>query len=121
MVEIDHWRSPEVKAITITQDVFGSSSFDIVCREFIPIKGDSLQRIWKKNGITQHYPRAPYAIANMKETGCEIKRFVTNNIASLMRHFIDVEKDELLRSTYAMAHAMVFSPLQFTQVSQLPP
>ena len=121
MVEIEQWRSPETKVITITQDVFGGSTFDLVCREFIPIEGDSLQRTWKKNGITQYYPRAPYAIANMRETSNEIKRFVTNNNASSMKHFIDIKNDKLLRSTYAMAHAMVFRPLQFTQVSQLPP
>ena len=118
MVEIDQWRSPETKVITVTQDVFGGSTFDIVCREFIPVEGDSLQRTWKKNGVTQYYPRAPYAIANMKETGNEIKRFVADNIASSIKHFIDVKNDELLQSTYAMAHAMVFRPLKFAHVSQ---
>ena len=118
MTEIEQWRSPETKVITVTQDVFGGSTFDIVCREFIPIEGDSLQRTWKKNGVTQYYPRAPYAIANMKETGNEIGRFVANNIGLSIKRFIEVKNDKLLSSTYAMAHAMVFRPLSFTRVSQ---
>ena len=119
MIEIDQWRSPDIKVITVTQDVLGGSTFDIACREFIPVEGDSLQRTWKKDGITQYYPRAPYAIANMKETGKAIARFVASNIGSSIRNYINSKNDRLLQSTYGMAYAMVFSPAQFPQVSPL--
>ena len=117
MIEIDTWRSAEVKVITVTQDVLGGSTFDIPCREFIPVEGDSLERTWKKNGVTQYYPRAPYAIANMKETGNAVARFVANNIGSSIKHYINVKNDKLLQSTYSMAYAMVFRSAQFAQVS----
>ncbi len=117
MLEIDTWQSAEVKVITITQDVLGGSTFDIPCREFIPVEGDSLERTWKKNGVTQHYPRAPYAIASMKETGNAVARFVANNIGSSIKYYISVKTDKLLQSTYSMAYAMVFRSAQFAQVS----
>jgi hypothetical protein len=117
MVEIDEWRSTEVKVITVTQDVLGGSTFDIPCREFIPVEGDSLQRTWKKNGVTQYYPRAPFAIANMKETGKAVQHFVASNVGSSVKHYINVKNDKLLRTTYAMAYAMVFRPHRFTEVS----
>lgn len=117
MTEVDTWRSAEVKVITITQDVLGGSTFNLPCREFIPVDGDSLERIWKKRGITQNYPRAPYAIANMKETGDAVARFVANNVSSSIENYIDVTNDKLLQSTYSMAYAMAFRSGQFTQVS----
>ncbi len=117
MVEIDTWRSAEVKVITITQDVLGGSTFNIPCREFIPVEGDSLERTWKKRGVTQYYPRAPYAIANMKDTGDAVARFVANNVGSSIKHYINVKNDNLIRSTYSMAYAMVFQSNQFAQVS----
>lgn len=92
MVEIDQWRSTEVKVIIVTQDVLGGSTFDIPCREFIPVEGDSLQRTWKKNGVTQYYPRAPYAIANMKETGKAVQHFVASNVGSSVKHYINVKE-----------------------------
>lgn len=117
MVEIETWASAEVKVITVTQDVFGGSTFDIRCREFIPVEGDSLERTWKKDGVTQYYRRAPYAIANMKETARAITRFVATNIGSCIKHYINVKDDRLLQSTYAMAYAMVFQPRRFAGVS----
>jgi hypothetical protein len=117
MMEIDTWQSAEVKVITVTQDVFGGSTFDIACREFIPAEGDSLERTWKKDGVTQYYPRAPYAIANMRETGDAIARFMASKTGPSIEHFINVKTDKLLQSTYAMAYAMVFRPTRFAQVS----
>ena len=117
MIEIDTWRSTEVKVITITQDVLGGSTFDIPCREFIPVEGDSLERNWKKRGVTQKYPRAPYAIANMKETGDAVARFVANNVCSSMLHYVNVRNDKLIRNTYSMAYAIVFQSARFTEVS----
>ena len=117
MIEINTWRSADVKVIYITQDVLGGSTFEIRCREFIPVEGDSLERIWKKRGITQKYPRAPYAIANMKETGDAVARFVANNVSSSIEHYISITTDKLLQSTYSMAYAMVFRSAQFAQVS----
>ena len=117
MTEVDTWRSAEVKVITITQDVLGGSVFNLQCREFIPVEGDSLERIWKKRGITQFYPRAPYAIANMKETGDALARFVANNVDSSIKHYIDVTNDKLIQSTYLMAYAMAFRSGLLIQVS----
>lgn len=117
MIEVNTWRSAEVKVITITQDVLGGSVFNLQCREFIPVEGDSLERIWKKRGITQYYPRAPYAIANMKETGDTLARFVANNVGSSIKHYINVTNDKLIQSTYLMAYAMAFRSAKSTQVS----
>ncbi|KAL2044247.1 hypothetical protein N7G274_002952 [Stereocaulon virgatum] len=113
------WQTAEVKVITVTQDVFAGSNFDIACRKFIPAEGDSLERIWKRNGVTQYYPRALYAIANMRETSDAIARFVATRTGPSVQHYINVRHEKLLQSIYAMAYAMVFRPIRFTQNEDL--
>lgn len=119
LVEVNTWASPEIKTITVTQDVFAGATFSIPCREFIPIEGDSLARTWKKNGTIVQYPRAPYAILNMKETANEIRKFVARNIGKSISYYILEKKDPLLSKTYAMAYAMVFRPNDFANVYTL--
>ena len=117
MVEIDTWQSEEIKIITVTQDVFGGDTFSLACREFVPLEGDSLSRMWKRDGVTQYYHRAPYAIASMKKTAKEIGRFVANNIRSSIKYYIDTKVDKLLQMTYAMGYNIVFRPHAFPAVS----
>lgn len=114
--EIQTWASTEIKTITVTQDVFGGSTFSIRCREYVPQAGDSLARTWKKNGQVVEYPRAAYAVASMRETGKEIRRFVAANIGASFKYYISEKKDALLSSTYAMAYAMVFRSNDFAEV-----
>lgn len=102
IVEIDQWYSPEVKTITITQDV-GRATYDLQVREFVPVKGDALVRAWKTNGVEKYHDCAPYAIMNMAQTGDEIARFVDNNIENFIQYYIRGD-DELLWGTYSMAY-----------------
>lgn len=116
LVEIDTWASPEVKILTVTQDVFGGATLKIKCREFIHVKGDSLARTWKKDGQSVQYPRAPYAIANMTETGNEIRSFVANKIGTSISYYVLQKKDALLSKTYAIAYNMVSRSNDFANV-----
>ena len=102
IIEIRDWRSPEIKTITLTQDV-GGVSYDLQVREYLPQEGDALQRTWKTGGIQHSYECAPYAIANMQKTGQDIIRLVDNNISTFIEFYVD-EDNKLLRNTYSMAY-----------------
>ena len=102
IVEIVDWRSPEIKTITLTQDV-GGISYDLQVREFVVREGDALQRTWKSRGVEHFYECAPYAIADMHKTGQVIMRLVDNSIPTFVEYYVD-EDNKLLRSTYSMAY-----------------
>jgi hypothetical protein len=101
IVEIKNWASPEIKTITITQEV-KNTSYVLRVREFVPELGDCLERQWKSNGEQRSHKTAPYAIVDMKETGKRILRFVDDNVAVSIRHYID-RTDKLLYPVYDMA------------------
>lgn len=102
IVEIVDWRSPEIKTITLTQDV-GGISYDLQVREFVLQEGDALCRTWKSGGVQYFYDCAPYAIADMHKTGQVIMRLVDNSISTFMGYYVN-EDNKLLRDTYSMAY-----------------
>ncbi|KAJ2995556.1 hypothetical protein NUW58_g1238 [Xylaria curta] len=99
--EIEEWKSPSTKTITLTQDV-GHASFNLQVREFIPLPGDSLVRSWNAADGVRSHPCAPYAIANMRETGQVFIDFVDTHIQTFLDYHIDKD-DPLLTKTYQMA------------------
>ena len=101
IVEITEWASKEVKTIRLTQDV-GNLSYPLRVRQFIPKKGDSLQREWSTRGKPNAFKCAPYAIENMKQTSGELAAFVERSIEPSITYYID-DSDWLLNSTYRMA------------------
>jgi hypothetical protein len=121
IVEIDQWRSPEIKTITLTQDV-GGAKYDLQVREFVPIEGDALNRAWKTNGILKAHACTPYAIANMAQTGHEIARFADNQIGIFIEFYIN-KADKLMWSTYSMAYRysgiMEVSPLVYEEPNRV--
>jgi len=102
MVDIKDWRSQDIRTITVTQDILGTT-WQFKVREFIPIEGDSLERRWKTNGVQQTFQCAPYGIADMKEAGETLINFADATLGTSISYYID-ETDKLLRNTYAMAY-----------------
>jgi hypothetical protein len=102
IVEIKEWALSDVKKIELTQDV-GDATYEVHVRKFIPVEGDSLERKWTTNGKQRSHPCATYAIANMKETGKQMLKFVDENINTAIEHYIG-DSDELLQETYRMAY-----------------
>ncbi|KAF2183196.1 hypothetical protein K469DRAFT_584113 [Zopfia rhizophila CBS 207.26] len=102
VVDIRDWASKDIKTITITQDV-GGTSYKLKVRRFKPIEGDSLERKWKTDGVEQSFKCAPYGIADMKEAGRTLAEFAERTLGTAISFYID-ETDVLLRSTYSMAY-----------------
>jgi hypothetical protein len=112
LVDIKTWESKQIKTISMTQDVAGTS-YDLKVRRYIPVDGDALERKWKTNGREQSFKCAPYAIANMKEAGQTLGRFLDSTIEPSICFYID-ETDKLLRNTYSMAYRYsVFAEVSF--------
>lgn len=107
IVDITSWSAPDIKTISLTQDV-GGLSYQIQVCEFIPMDGDSLERKWVTNGVRKAHPCAPYAIVNMKQAGEMMIEFVDSAIEPSIQHYIN-GSDRLLNDTYAMAlkHSIV--------------
>lgn len=102
MIEIQDWQSPEVRTITLTQDI-GDATYDLRVRQFIPKEGDALERAWNSRTPQRPFPCAPYAIASMKETAQLLCNFVDRNIGVFVEYYTD-ETDKLIRNTYVMAY-----------------
>ena len=102
IVEIKEWEPSDMKTIELTQDV-GDATYEVNVRKFIPVEGDSLERKWTTNGKQQSHRCATYAIANMKETGQQMLKYVDENINSTIAYYIG-DSDELLQETYRMAY-----------------
>jgi hypothetical protein len=102
VVEIEEWRTPEIKTITLTQDVEGLT-YDLQVREFIPVEGDSLSRAWRTNGEEKMHAVTNYAIAYMAQTGLEFAAFAEKSIRQFIKFYID-RNDKLMWNTYCMAY-----------------
>lgn len=102
VVEIQDWRSSEIKTITLTQDV-GGATYNLQVREFIPVEGDSLCRGWKTKGVEKRHACTPFAIANMAQTGLQMATFAEQNIDKFIKYYID-KTDKLMWNTYCMAY-----------------
>ena len=113
LVDIQDWRSTDIRSISITQDV-GGSSYPLRVREFAPTEGDFHERKWVTDGVQQAYQCKPYAIANMKDAGQTLSIFTTQTIKQGIGYHVD-ETDTLLRETYVM----VFKYSETAQVSLL--
>lgn len=106
IVEIEEWANPEIKTITVTQDVEGLT-YDLQVREFVPVKGDSLFRAWRTNGVERRHAVTNYAIAHMAQTGLEFAAFAEKNIGKFIKFYIN-RSDKLMWSTYCMAYKYSF-------------
>jgi hypothetical protein len=102
IVEIDAWKSDDVKTITLTQDV-GGAEYSLQVKEFLPLEGDALARTWNSRDGTRSHPCAPYAIADMRAMGEVLVKFVDSNIGTFISHYIN-KNDRLMYQTYEMAN-----------------
>ena len=102
MLDIDKWASSDIKTITVTQDVSGTS-YDIKVREFVPVAGDAMARRWVNDSVEQFFECTPYGIADMREGASVLSDFVDRTMESSLCFYTD-ESDKLIRNTYSMAY-----------------
>lgn len=107
VVEIDEWRSSEIKTVTLTQDV-GDATYELQVREFVPVEGDSLFRAWRTKGVEKKHAVTNYAISNMAQTGLLFAAFAEKNIGAFIKFYID-RNDTLMWNTYCMAYKYSFT------------
>ena len=102
VADINNWASNEIKTIRITQDV-ADNYYDLQVRQFVPQRGDALERTWKTDGIEQSFECAPYGIANMKRAGKTLLEYADRTLESSIDFYID-KKEPLLFRTYCMVY-----------------
>jgi hypothetical protein len=102
VVDIDEWASPEIKTISLTQDIW-DLSYELRVREFIPRDGDVLHRTWISWGKKQKYRCSPYAIASMGDAGRTFNNFLDQGMEKVIEHYME-STDPLLSKTYYTAY-----------------
>ncbi|KAK7422988.1 hypothetical protein QQX98_001278 [Neonectria punicea] len=104
VVDINHWASPEVKMIELTQ-ANSSLRWAFRVRQFVPQEGDSLERTWlsKQTGVRKYHPVTPYGLLSMKEAAKSFSKSLDNDMDTIIDEIAGVEKT-WLAETYRMAH-----------------
>jgi hypothetical protein len=102
MQDISEWASPDLKQIEVYSPGFGDGTFKIEVREFVPVEGDLLEKVWSKNGEKRTYKIPAYGITNLKKAAERIKEYLDDNVSKFIESSISVEKD-LIWYTYWMA------------------
>ena len=74
--------------------------------QFVPIDGDSMEKIWLVKGVVNTYTTPPYAIIDLEKAAQSRIKFLIENVGNYIADSIDME-DELIRVTFerAMRHA----------------
>jgi hypothetical protein len=99
--EITEWTSSEIKTIRVTQG-FGGAWYELEVREFKPVDGDVLDKVWNDKGVVKSHKIPPYGLANMKKAACTLRKFVDECIGAYIKGIIG-HSDDLLWNTYLMA------------------
>jgi len=104
--EITEWASSEIKTIRITQG-FHCTPHELACyelevREFKPVDGDVLEKVWDDKGVVKSHKIPPYGLVNMKKAACVLQKFVERCIGVYIKGIVG-ESDHLLWNTYVMA------------------
>lgn len=99
--EITEWASTEIKTIRVTQG-FGGAWYELEVREFKPIDGDVLEKVWNDKGVIKSHKIPPYGLANMKKAACVLQKFTEECIGAYIAGIVG-HSDDLLWNTYVMA------------------
>jgi hypothetical protein len=102
MVDISEWASDEVHSIHLSQ-IFLEAPYEIKVREFVPMEGDRLDKVWQDGAVTRRMRIPSYAIANMREAAQAYHALVENNIATYIRGVVG-QLDGLIPKTYYQAY-----------------
>jgi hypothetical protein len=100
--DITEWASPAIKTIRVTHG-FGSASYALEVREFLPVEGDLLEEQWSNMGVMKKHRLPPYAIADMRKAAITLRRYVDESIVDFIGDGIDCENPLILK-TYRMAY-----------------
>lgn len=98
---ITEWASPATKVIELTNG-FGSTTYKLRVREFVPIEHDSLVEVWADGGVLKKHPIPPFALENMEEATDEIRNYVDKSVAPSLVALAG-NADPLVWDTYVMA------------------
>jgi hypothetical protein len=104
--EITEWASLEIKTIRITQGFRRTphevAYYELEVREFKPVDGDVLEKVWNDKGVVKSHKIPPYGLVNMKKAACVLRKFVEGCIGVYIGGIVG-DSDHLLWNTYVMA------------------
>jgi hypothetical protein len=102
LTNISEWKSPITRNI-LTTEGFTSASLELEVREFVPQKGDELERHWYIPGGIRKSVKVPcYAIADINTAQKAYADYINRSGAEFIKGCLE-NKDELLKRTYSAA------------------
>lgn len=103
-LNIKEWRSTERKIVEWTQGV-GSLGCKLKVREFEPVEGDQLDRMWTVAGVLKRKACPAFAIEDMAAAATEVINWFDSNVVAYVKKGLNHE-DRLIYSHYAFAYQM---------------
>ncbi|KAL0939311.1 uncharacterized protein CTRU02_205921 [Colletotrichum truncatum] len=104
---IANWASSEVKTIEVTEGYTRGMSVQLHVRQFVPQRGDKLERSWVTlDGIKKSVPIPPYAITDLDEAQSAYQDYIRRGVVECFTSVIEGvmgARDHLLYATYRKA------------------
>jgi hypothetical protein len=101
VIDIQDWANTRTRTIHITQGL-PNASFELKVREFAPLPGDALHKVWKDNGQVRSFQLRPFAIVEMRQAAESRIKYLDQHIGTYVQDTIP-EEQGLFRNTYLMA------------------
>lgn len=101
LTDITEWKSPAIRDI-LTTEGFSSTPLKLEVREFVPQRGDVLERHWHIGEIRKSVKVPCYAIANVKNAQTAYLKYINSGGAEFFKGWLE-GKDELIKMTYSAA------------------
>jgi hypothetical protein len=109
LTNISEWKSPITRNI-LTTEGFTSDPLELEVREFVPQKGDELERHWYIPGGIRKSVKVPcYAIADINTAQKAYTDYINRSGAEFIKGCLD-NRDELLKRTYSAAFVAANDP-----------
>jgi len=103
-ININKWRSNGRKIVEWTQGV-GPIGCKLKVREFEPVEGDQLDRVWTVAGVQKRKSCPAFAIEDMAEAATEVIKWFDSSVVAYVKKGLNHE-DQLVYSHYALAFQM---------------
>ncbi|TDZ60799.1 Satratoxin biosynthesis SC3 cluster transcription factor SAT20 [Colletotrichum trifolii] len=104
---IANWASGEVRTIQVADGYAPGISIQLHVRQFIPQKGDKLERSWvTRDGVKKSVPIPPYAITDLEEAQSAYQEYIKKGVLEYFNTIIEGvigARNSLLYETYSKA------------------
>ena len=98
---IQKWKTKETKTLSLSEG-YSQQSLLVEVRQFVPQKGDKLQRSWCHNGRTVSVSIPPYALIDFDKSKIEYMKYIHESMGQTFESILG-RSGGLLNSTYQQA------------------